>query len=64
MRNLRTLLLINRADMAERGIGEFDLIDITSFLSGVSWSTGDPARWELFGWVCATASCASAAAGH
>src|SRR5882724_11025356 len=31
VKNLRTLLFMNRADMAERGIGEFDLIDITSF---------------------------------
>jgi hypothetical protein len=31
VRTLRTLLLVNRADMTERGIGEFDLIDITSF---------------------------------
>ncbi|GAA5165193.1 FdhF/YdeP family oxidoreductase [Amycolatopsis dongchuanensis] len=31
VRNLRTLLFMNAADMAERGLGEFDLIDITSF---------------------------------
>jgi anaerobic selenocysteine-containing dehydrogenase len=31
VKNLRTLLFMNRADMAERGIDEFDLIDITSF---------------------------------
>jgi molybdopterin-dependent oxidoreductase alpha subunit len=31
VKNLRTLLFMNRADMTERGIGEFDLIDITSF---------------------------------
>jgi molybdopterin-dependent oxidoreductase alpha subunit len=31
VKNLRTLLFMNEADMVERGIGEFDLIDITSF---------------------------------
>ncbi|MET0456288.1 MAG: FdhF/YdeP family oxidoreductase [Mycobacterium sp.] len=31
VRNLRTLLFMNRADMAERGLEEFDLIDVTSF---------------------------------
>ncbi len=31
VKNLRTLLFMNSADMAERGIAEFDLIDITSF---------------------------------
>ncbi|MEN3264788.1 FdhF/YdeP family oxidoreductase [Pseudonocardia sp.] len=31
VKNLRTLLFMNRADMTERGIDEFDLIDITSF---------------------------------
>lgn len=31
VRNLRTLLFMNEADMAERGVKEFDLIDITSF---------------------------------
>ncbi|KAA0082479.1 formate dehydrogenase [Mycolicibacterium sp. P9-64] len=31
VKNLRTLLFMNRADMAERGLNEFDLIDITSF---------------------------------
>jgi molybdopterin-dependent oxidoreductase alpha subunit len=31
VRNLRTLLFMNSADMAERGLEEFDLIDITSF---------------------------------
>jgi hypothetical protein len=31
VKNLRTLLLMNHADMTERGIDEFDLIDITSF---------------------------------
>ncbi|GID96218.1 FdhF/YdeP family oxidoreductase [Amorphoplanes digitatis] len=30
IKNLRTLLFMNREDMAERGLGEFDLIDITS----------------------------------
>jgi molybdopterin-dependent oxidoreductase alpha subunit len=30
VRNLRTLLFLNRADMTEQGIGEFDRIDITS----------------------------------
>jgi molybdopterin-dependent oxidoreductase alpha subunit len=31
VRNLRTLLFMNRKDMDERGLKEFDLIDITSF---------------------------------
>ncbi|MCV7321791.1 FdhF/YdeP family oxidoreductase [Mycolicibacterium confluentis] len=31
VKNVRTLLFMNSADMAERGIREFDLIDITSF---------------------------------
>ena len=31
VKNLRTLLFMNHADMAERGINEFNLIDITSF---------------------------------
>ncbi len=31
VKNLRTLLFMNTADMAERGLTEFDLIDITSF---------------------------------
>lgn len=31
VKNLRTLLFMNRADMTERGLAEFDLIDITSF---------------------------------
>jgi molybdopterin-dependent oxidoreductase alpha subunit len=31
VKNLRTLLFMNAADMAERGLREFDLIDITSF---------------------------------
>jgi molybdopterin-dependent oxidoreductase alpha subunit len=31
VRNLRTLLFMNSADMAERELEEFDLIDITSF---------------------------------
>lgn len=31
VKNLRTLLFMNRADMEERGLKEFDLIDITSF---------------------------------
>lgn len=31
VKNLRTLLFMNATDMAERGLGEFDLIDITSF---------------------------------
>jgi molybdopterin-dependent oxidoreductase alpha subunit len=31
VKNLRTLLFMNRTDMADRGLGEFDLIDITSF---------------------------------
>lgn len=31
VKNLRTLLFMNRADMADRGLDEFDLIDITSF---------------------------------
>lgn len=31
VKNLRTLLFMNEADMAERGLKEFDLIDITSF---------------------------------
>ncbi len=31
VKNLRTLLFMNSADMAERGLREFDLIDITSF---------------------------------
>jgi molybdopterin-dependent oxidoreductase alpha subunit len=30
VKNLRTLLFMNRADMAGRGLAEFDLIDITS----------------------------------
>lgn len=30
VRNLRTLLFMNREDMAARGLSEFDLIDITS----------------------------------
>jgi hypothetical protein len=30
VKNLRTLLFMNREDMAERGLKEFDLIDITS----------------------------------
>jgi anaerobic selenocysteine-containing dehydrogenase len=30
VKNLRTLLFMNRADMAELGVGEFDRIDITS----------------------------------
>jgi len=30
VKNLRTLLFMNKEDMAERGLGEFDLIDITS----------------------------------
>ena len=30
VKNLRTLLFMNRADMAAHGLGEFDLIDITS----------------------------------
>ncbi|AGZ43816.1 FdhF/YdeP family oxidoreductase [Actinoplanes friuliensis] len=30
VKNLRTLLFMNREDMAERGLTEFDLIDITS----------------------------------
>ena len=31
VKNLRTLLFMNEADMVERGLKEFDLIDITSF---------------------------------
>ncbi|WP_296195354.1 FdhF/YdeP family oxidoreductase [uncultured Microbacterium sp.] len=31
VKNLRTLVLMNEADMRERGIGEGDLIDITSY---------------------------------
>jgi len=31
VKNLRTLLFMNKADMADRGLDEFDLIDITSF---------------------------------
>jgi molybdopterin-dependent oxidoreductase alpha subunit len=31
VKNLRTLLFMNAADMAQRGLTEFDLIDITSF---------------------------------
>jgi anaerobic selenocysteine-containing dehydrogenase len=31
VKNLRTVLFMNEADMAERGLAEFDLIDITSF---------------------------------
>ncbi len=31
VKNLRTLLLMNKDDMSERGLSEFDLIDITSF---------------------------------
>ena len=31
VKNLRTLLFMNRADMVDRGLNEFDLIDITSF---------------------------------
>ena len=31
VKNLRTLLFMNPADMSERGLEEFDLIDITSF---------------------------------
>jgi anaerobic selenocysteine-containing dehydrogenase len=31
VKNLRTLLLMNKDDMSERGLNEFDLIDITSF---------------------------------
>lgn len=30
VKNLRTLLFMNREDMAARGLGELDLIDITS----------------------------------
>lgn len=30
VRNLRTLLFMNRADMTDRGLAEFHLIDITS----------------------------------
>jgi anaerobic selenocysteine-containing dehydrogenase len=30
VKNLRTLLFMNRVDMQERGLSEFDLIDITS----------------------------------
>jgi anaerobic selenocysteine-containing dehydrogenase len=30
VKNLRTLLLMNEADMRERGLAEFDRIDITS----------------------------------
>lgn len=31
VKGLRTLLLMNEADMKERGLEQFDLIDITSF---------------------------------
>ncbi|MDQ4501294.1 FdhF/YdeP family oxidoreductase [Sinomonas sp. ASV322] len=31
IKNLRTLVFMNREDMAERGLGEFDPVDITSF---------------------------------
>lgn len=31
VKNLRTLIFMNRADMAERGLEEFDLVDVTSF---------------------------------
>ena len=31
VKNLRTVLFMNAADMADRGLAEFDLIDITSF---------------------------------
>lgn len=44
VKNLRTLLFMNRADMTERGLAEFDLIDITSFARDGStrtvWGTG------------------------
>jgi anaerobic selenocysteine-containing dehydrogenase len=31
LKNLRTALFMNADDMRERGLGDFDLIDITSF---------------------------------
>ena len=31
VKNLRTLVFMNRDDMRERGLAEFDLVDITSF---------------------------------
>ncbi|MGA1058708.1 MAG: formate dehydrogenase, partial [Phycisphaerales bacterium] len=31
VRNLRTLVFMNEADMRERGLAKFDLVDITSF---------------------------------
>ena len=30
LHNLRTVVFMNRADMAERGLGQFDLVDVTS----------------------------------
>jgi anaerobic selenocysteine-containing dehydrogenase len=29
VKNLRTLVFVNREDLIERGLGEFDLVDIT-----------------------------------
>jgi anaerobic selenocysteine-containing dehydrogenase len=44
VRNLRTLLLMNAADMEERGLAEFDRIDITSIAR-------DESRRSVYGYV-------------
>jgi molybdopterin-dependent oxidoreductase alpha subunit len=45
--NLRTLLLMNAADMAERGLSEFDRIDITSVAR-------DGSRRSVYGYLAVT----------
>ncbi|MGI8483699.1 MAG: FdhF/YdeP family oxidoreductase, partial [Thermomicrobiales bacterium] len=44
IKNLRTLLLMNRADMDDRGLAEFDRIDITSL-------SNDGTRRTVFGYL-------------
>jgi molybdopterin-dependent oxidoreductase alpha subunit len=44
VKNLRTLLLMNESDMRERGLKEFDRIDITSI-------AGDDSRRSVFGYL-------------
>jgi anaerobic selenocysteine-containing dehydrogenase len=39
VKNLRTVVFMNEADMRERGLDEFDLVDITSFAKDASTRT-------------------------